>query len=443
MKANLILWIEIILFSVFISLTSQAVFKVKLHKGCAKSPQGCPKKEKEERTDNRKTGNSGIKSFLRTQVEHQTMVLSAQSTNDSYYYYNSFDTRERTSFNEALKNYINVQYFGDVKIGSPPQNFTVVFDTGSSDIWIPSLASPVSCLECKLHTQFDRMHSSSFKWGGRKVQIQYVQGIIRGLLNQDKVCVGEVCVKRQPFVETLSITNMNDNEFDGVFGLAFPSLSANHGDTWILKAYKTGVIDRPVFAFYLNDFALGPKENSQLVIGGSDPSLYKEPFTRLPVTSFAFWQVNLDSVSVGSLYENGTVLCGFGCYAVLDSGTSLVVGPPNDVIKLVETIGANMTDEFGIYSMDCSRKHPTEEEKRPENNIVFVFKGREFVLEPKDYIIEYNGECMLGFSVIPATASLGEPWILGDVFMRKYYTEFDLGKMQISLAEANVEEYSS
>ena len=109
MKANLILWIEIILFSVFISLTSQAVFKVKLHKGCAKSPQGCPKKEKEERTDNRKTGNSGIKSFLRTQVEHQTMVLSAQSTNDSYYYYNSFDTRERTSFNEALKNYINVR----------------------------------------------------------------------------------------------------------------------------------------------------------------------------------------------------------------------------------------------------------------------------------------------------------------------------------------------
>ena len=40
--------------------------------------------------------------------------------------------------------------------------------------------------------------------------------------------------------------------------------------------------------------------------------------------------------------------------------------------------------------MDCSRKHPTEEEKRPENNIVFVFKGREFVLEPKDYII---GKC--------------------------------------------------
>ena len=108
MKANLIICIEIILFSVLISLTSQAVFKVKLHKGCAKSPQGCPKKEKEEKTDNRKTGNSGIKSFLRTQVEHQTMVLSAQSTNDSYYYYNSFDTKERTSFNEALKNYINV-----------------------------------------------------------------------------------------------------------------------------------------------------------------------------------------------------------------------------------------------------------------------------------------------------------------------------------------------
>ena len=97
-----------------------------------------------------------------------------------------------------------------------------------------------------------------------------------------------------------------------------------------------------------------------------------------------------------------------------------------------------LPDEYGIYSMECSRKHSSED--HPEHNVVFVFKGREFILEPKDYIIEYNNECMLGFSVIPATASLGEPWILGDVFMRKFYTEFDLGKMQISLAEAKVDE---
>merc|ERR1719321_1394724 len=60
--------------------------------------------------------------------------------------------------------------------------------------------------------------------------------------------------------------------------------------------------------------------------------------------------------------------------------------------------------------------------------------GKKFTLEGKDYVLNVQGQCLFAFMPIELPPKLGEMWILGDVFMRKYYTVFDYGNKRVGMA---------
>ncbi|CAH8323493.1 unnamed protein product [Eruca vesicaria subsp. sativa] len=251
----------------------------------------------------------------------------------------------------ALKNYLDAQYYGEIAIGTPPQKFTVIFDTGSSNLWVPSGKCYFS-LSCFFHAKYKSSRSSTYKKHGTRAAIHYGSGSISGFFSYDAVTVGDLVVKNQAsyylfeFIEATSEPGLTFlvAKFDGLLGLGFQEISVGNATPVWYNMLKQGLIKKPVFSFWLNR---DPKseEGGELVFGGVDPKHFKGEHTYVPVTQRGYWQFEMGEVLIAG---KSTGYCGSGCSAIADSGTSLLAGPTAVIAMINKAIGAS-----GVASQRC------------------------------------------------------------------------------------------
>jgi len=319
----------------------------------------------------------------------------------------------------VVNNYENSQYYGPIEVGTPGQKFEVIFDTGSSNLWIPSS----TCTNCGLKPKYKSAASSTYQANGTIFDIEYGSGPVSGFLSEDTVNFGGKLLKNQVFAEINNVKGLGAaftaGKFDGILGLAWPSIAVDGIPPIFFAGIDQGIWDSPVFSFYLSNV---DGATSVLTLGGYDSNHFTGAISYVPVTSTTYWETRLDGFVVGGVDFAGANK------AIIDSGTSILAGPSAQVKALATKVGARpLILNPAEYTVPCEKISAL-----PEMDITLY--GYSFTLAGSDYVIDAGGVCLFGVTGLDVPAPAGPLWIMGDVFMRKYYTIFDAGQARIGFA---------
>lgn len=334
---------------------------------------------------------------------------------------------------EPLTDYLDAQYYGDIGIGTPPQTFTVVFDTGSSNLWVPSKKCSLLDIACRTHDRYDSSKSSTYVKNGTTFAIRYGSGSLEGFISQDTVTIAGLVVKNVLFAEATKQPGISfvAAKFDGILGMGWPSISVDNIPTVFEDMVAQGLVGSPVFGFYLSRDEHS-KLGGELLLGGTDPSHFIGNLSYIPLSAETYWQFKMDGIKIKG---QTSPFCQGGCNAIADTGTSLIAGPTDQVNKLNEQLGATKLAIVNEYTFDCSKINSLP-------IIAFTIGGMDFNLTGAEYVLDVsqNGQtlCVSGFMGIDLPSKVGPLWILGDVFIGTYYTEFDIANKRVGFAHARI-----
>jgi len=337
-----------------------------------------------------------------------------------------------------------LQYFGELSIGTPPQHFNVIFDTGSGHLLVPSAScdSPA----CATHPRFNETASRTvipIGWADspltraedatdRDTQVMtFAMGEVVGQYARDHVCLGDSCAMAD-FVEMTEESDdpFKNAEWDGVLGLAQSLSDAEEFNVFsALAQNSTPSMKRPVFAVYLGRRV---EDEAEITFGDYKESRMASALRWVDVSEEGYWQFQFTDLTVGG---KSTGLCSkYGtrkCQGVLDTGSSLMMGPPDAMDSLIGFLGFGNGTE-----MNCSDQ--TRFEK-----LGFQIGGETFEMEPEDYMDRTHrhsspegvDSCWAHMMPVGNTGR-GPIFVLGMPFLRAFYTVYDAHSKRIGIARA-------
>ncbi|TPX72414.1 hypothetical protein SpCBS45565_g00572 [Spizellomyces sp. 'palustris'] len=345
-----------------------------------------------------------------------------------------------------------------IDIGTPPQSFKAIVDTGSYDAFLK--AKECRDPSCVKDATYDGSKSSTFTTSaGPLVTLAYADGTaVSGLAAKDSATIGGVTMSNFTFLRVLNYKQASTNvvAYTAMLGMGMPSSNATAGDLAgtlrkpsgsSLGRSVTGQLSdagvKPVFGLYPT---LDGKPGS-VTLGGIDATKFSGDLTWVEVPTFAnssaidpvmaagtagMWKAVMGAVK----YPDGTENQVGGLPIVLDTGSSLSLFPQSFVTKLGQSIGGTLLTPAGssgiqIYKISCDKVSTLQD-------LTLTLGGKTVSIPPSVYIqnsfVRGDPGCVLGFVSLGTEGALGGAALMGMNILRAFYTAWNWGDRQVAFA---------
>ncbi|OSD06482.1 acid protease [Trametes coccinea BRFM310] len=317
---------------------------------------------------------------------------------------------------------------GIISIGTPPQEISVLFDTGSPDLWVTASTCAGDWCDQITAKRFDVSASSTARAQPGNWNISYGGGESAvGPVYTDTVTVGGVTVKDQYFSPATDETGVT-GETVGILGLSLASISVLKQPPFLQHALQSNLLPSGILGVRLSPSAhpsggSTSSSSSEAFIGGTNPALYTGALEYHPIdASRGFWEIPGGAVTVNArmVVRNAST--------VIDTGTAGIVGPTADVAAFWAAVPGAEEDEGagGVYTYPCDA----------EVSVAFSWGGREWPLSAEDLNGGSfdDGTCLGNVIGLDLPSASNNQWILGTNFLHGVYAAFSLDDMAVGFA---------
>ncbi|KAK1966052.1 eukaryotic aspartyl protease [Colletotrichum sublineola] len=306
-------------------------------------------------------------------------------------------------------------YFAQVKLGNNKKPLWMLMDTGAGTSWV--MGSSCKSTACEKHGSFGPPDSATYKAKGETFSVAYGSGSVKGDKVTDTVSFAGMNLDFQFGVANETSDDFNHFPFDGILGL---SMAGGETDNFMQVVKNSAQLPANIFCVYLSRAADGPN-TSEISFGVCNSDKYTGDITYTGVgNKLGDWAIPLDGIAYDGLKSGAA-----GKLAYIDTGTSYVFGPKDDVAAFHKNIPGSTADEAGTtYKVPCDSN----------KDVTYTFSNVSYVISAKDWRGSpgADGTCtsnIYGHEVVTGA------WLLGDVFLKNVYAVFDTDQKRIGFAK--------